>query len=278
MKKFQLYIAIIITSLSITSCEDVINVDLDTADPKLVIDAVINWQKGTAGNEQKIKLSTTTSFFSDLIPAATGATVTITNTSSPLAILSVFNEIGTTGEYVCSTFDPVLNDEYKLTVVYNGQTFTSIAALFPTPAIESTKQTLIPGFGGAEVYKVEFFFQDNGAEDNFYLVGVRNSNIAFPEYDVLSDEFFQGNLMFGLYIDEDLKKDDVLELSVQGISEKYNNYMSKLLSISGGTGGSPFATPPATLRGNIVNQTNPNEYPLGYFHLSEIDTKTYTIE
>jgi hypothetical protein len=84
--------------------------------------------------------------------------------------------------------------------------------------------------------------------------------------------------MFGLYIDEDLKKDDVLELSVQGISEKYNNYMSKLLSISGGTGGSPFATPPATLRGNIVNQTNPDAYPLGYFHLSEIDTKTYTIE
>jgi hypothetical protein len=278
MKKFQLYIAIIITSFSIFSCEDVVNVELETAKPKLVIDAVINWQKGTTGNEQKIKLSTTTSFYSDQIPAATGATVTITNTSSPLAVLYVFDEIGATGEYVCTTFDPLLNEEYQLTIVYNGQTFTSIAPLFPTPEIESTKQTLIPSFGPDEIYKVEFFFQDNGAEDNFYLVGVKNRNIAFPEYGVLSDEFFQGNQMFGLYIDPDLKKEDVLQLSVQGISEKYSNYMTKLLSISGGTGGSPFATPPATLRGNIVNQTNPNEYPLGYFHLSEIDTKTYTIE
>lgn len=54
--------------------------------------------------------------------------------------------------------------------------------------------------------------------------------------------------------------------------------MNKLLSISGSGGGGPFATPPATLRGNIVNQNNADNYPLGYFHLSEIDTGSYTIE
>jgi hypothetical protein len=278
MKKIQVYIALIITLFTIVSCEDVVDVKLDTANSKLVIDAVINWQKGTSGNEQKIKLSKTTNFYSDVIPPATGATVTIVNTTSDLAIVYVFNEIDATGEYVCNNFNPIINDEFKLTVEYEGQTYTSKAKLFATPAIENIEQTLIPGFSGNEVVQVKFYYQDNGNEDNNYLVGFKNSKIAFPEYGVVKDEFFQGNLMFGLYIDEDLKRDDFLNLSVQGISEKYSNYMTKLLSIAGSTGGNPFATPPATLRGNIVNQTNPDNYPLGYFHLSEIDAATYTVQ
>ena len=60
--------------------------------------------------------------------------------------------------------------------------------------------------------------------------------------------------MFAFYRDDELKKGDVIEFSLQGITEKYSNYMNKLLSIAGSDGGSPFATAPATLRGNIVNQ------------------------
>ena len=81
MKKIKLYIAILITSISLISCEDVVNVNLNTAAPKLVIDASIQWQKGTAGSLQKIKLTTTTDFYSNTIPVATGAIVTVTNTT-----------------------------------------------------------------------------------------------------------------------------------------------------------------------------------------------------
>jgi hypothetical protein len=54
--------------------------------------------------------------------------------------------------------------------------------------------------------------------------------------------------------------------------------MSILLSIAGNNGGGPFQSPPATVRGNIINTTNPSNYALGYFSLSEMDTKNYTIE
>ena len=54
--------------------------------------------------------------------------------------------------------------------------------------------------------------------------------------------------------------------------------MFKLLNIAGSQGGNPFVAPPATLKGNIVNLTNPDNYPLGYFCLGEIDTKTYTVQ
>lgn len=278
MKNIQLFIILLIASLSVISCEEVVDVNLDTAAPKLVIDASIKWEKGTTGNTQKIKLTTTTSFYSNTIPAATGAVVTVTDvTNTPVTYQFVEN--AQTGEYFCSNFIPVVNNNYTLTVIYQGQTYSATSKFMAGPVIAKTEQTLKPGFDGKDYYEIKFYFQDNGAEDNFYLAGLKNKNIAYPEYGVLSDEFFQGNLMFAIYSDGDLKKGDVVEYSVQGITEKYNNFMTKLLSVSGSDGGGPFAVPPASsIRGNIVNTTNPDNYPLGYFHLSEIDSATYTIQ
>lgn len=278
MKKIQLIIAILIASFCVISCEEVVDVDLDTAAPKLVIDASIKWEKGTTGNLQKIKLTTSTDFYSNTIPVATGAVISVTNTSLSTPVTYQFIENGQTGEYICTNFDPVINNDYALTIIYKGQTYTSTSKFMPTPVITKTEQIIKPGFEGKDIYEVKFFFQDNGDETNFYLVGAKNSNIVYPEYGVLTDEFFQGNLMFAVYQDDDLKKGDIIEYSVQGITEKYSNYMNKLLNIAGTDGGNPFSTAPATLRGNIINTTNPDNFPFGYFHLSEIDSDSYTIQ
>lgn len=278
MKNMKQYILLLIATLSLVSCEDVVDVDLDTAPPKLVIDASIKWEKGTTGAAQKINLTTTTDFYSNTIPAATGATVVVANTTPSTPVSFQFIENGQTGEYVCNNFSPIINNEYTLTITYKGQTYTSKSKFMPTPIIASTEQSIKPGIDGKDSYEIKFYWQDNGAQDNFYLVGAKNANIAYPEYGVLSDEFFQGNSMFALYRDDKLKKGDVIQFSLQGITEQYSNYMNKLLNIAGSDGGNPFATPPATLRGNIFNQTNPNDYPLGFFHLSEIDSDSYTIQ
>lgn len=278
MKNIKLFIAILIASFSVISCEEVVDVDLDTAAPKLVIDASIKWEKGTTGSSQRIKLTTTTDFYSNTIPVATGAIVTVSDITSTTPVLFQFIENGQTGEYICSNFNPIINNDYSLTVVYEGQTYTSTSKFMATPVIEKTEQITKPGFDGNDVYQIKFYFQDNGNEDNFYLVSLKNNNIVYPEYGTLTDEFFQGNQMFAIYQDDDLKKGDVVAYSLQGITEKYNNFMSKLLSIAGSDGGNPFATAPATVRGNIVNKTNPDDFPFGYFHLSETDSETYTIQ
>ncbi len=277
MKNIKLYITLFIISLSVISCEDVVNVDLDTAAPKLVIDASIKWEKGTIGNTQKIKLTTTTDFYSNKILVATGASVVVTNITLSTPISYSFIEDGQTGEYVCTNFNPIVNNNYTLTVVYKGETYTSTSEFMASPEIVKTEQKLKSGFGGTEFYEIKFYFQDNASEDNYYLVGAKNSKIIYPEYGALDDKFTQGNLMFAVYQDE-FEKGDVIEYSVQGITLKYNNYMTKLLNIAGTDGGNPFATAPATLRGNIVNTTNSDNYPLGFFHLAEIDSDTYTIQ
>ena len=277
MQNIKLIIAIIVASLSVISCEDVVDIDLDAAAPKLVIDASIKWQKGTTGSIQKINLTTTTGFYSETIPVVTGATVAVTNISLSTPITYPFLDNGQTGEYICPNFNPIINNIYNLTINYKGQTYTATSQFMPTPRIVKKEQNLKPSFNGEDFYEIKFYFQDNGAEDNFYLVSVKNSNVVFPEYGVLDDKFTQGKLMFAVYQDK-FKKGDNIDYTVQGITEKYSNYMRKLISIAGSNNGSPFATAPATLRGNVVNTTDPDNFPFGYFHLSVIDSGSHTIQ
>ena len=56
------------------------------------------------------------------------------------------------------------------------------------------------------------------------------------------------------------------------------DFMFILLQQSNDEGGGPFETQPATVRGNCVNMTNPDNFPFGYFRLSEVDKIIYTVE
>ena len=266
-------IFLILILFSFVSCEDVVNVDLETSNPRLVIEASILWQKGTSGNEQKIKLTTTTDYYSNVIPVVSGATIFITDSSNTYT----FYENPGTGEYFCGNFNPVINATYVLTVIANGETYTATETLKAVPSIDYAEQDVFNGFGGEEI-EVKFFFQDNGAEENYYLAKFTSNFNLLPEYDYFDDEFTQGNQMFSLYINEDMKANDELNFTLYGVSERYYNYMSILLNIAGGNGGNPFSSPPATVRGNFVNQTNSDNFAFGYFNLSEIDTTTYIIQ
>jgi hypothetical protein len=55
MKKLHIITSLFLLLL-LNSCTEVVNIDLNTESPRLVIEASINWQKGTSGATQKIKL------------------------------------------------------------------------------------------------------------------------------------------------------------------------------------------------------------------------------
>ena len=115
------YIALALTMLLITSCEDVVNVDLDTANPRLVIDASIDWIKGTDGSQQTIKLSKTKGYYDTVTPVVSGAVVYITSNGTTFNFIETPN----TGKYICSNFVPIINQNYVLTVIVDGQTYTA---------------------------------------------------------------------------------------------------------------------------------------------------------
>jgi len=271
MKNFK-YIFVLMVAFLIVSCEDVVDVDLNTAVPKLVIDASITWQKGTLGNEQMIKLTTTFGYYDTTIPPASGATVFITDSNN-----TAFNFIENlqTGEYFCSNFVPALNSDYMLTVIYEGETYTAKETMKPVPQIDKIEQRNDGGFGGDEI-EIKVFLTDNAATEDYYLFRYKPNFTAIPIFDIDRDEFFQGNQFSDFFTHEDLESGHTIDITLYGISKTYYNYVNILTGIVGG--GGPFQTPPATLRGNVVNTTNFNNYALGYFNVSETDFRHYIVE
>lgn len=256
------------------SCEDVIDLDLPTAEPKLVIDASINWFKGTTGNDQEIKLTLTAPYFDTEIPPASDAQVVITDSNNNSF---QFIEDGNTGIYINNSFIPVINGDYDLTINYKGEIFTATETLKSVSEIDYIEQYENGGFSGNEM-ELKAFYLDPANEENYYLFEFISNIPVIPSLEVYKDEFVNGNEIFGFYTEEDLESGDIVTIRNYGISERFYAYMFIILQQNSEEGGGPFETQPATVRGNCVNQTNPENFPLGYFRLSEVDEFVYTIE
>jgi hypothetical protein len=273
MKKINIFLALIL-AFFLNGCEDVVSIDLKTDAPKLVIEASINWFKDTSGREQRIKLTTTTDYYSNQIPKVSGATVTIKNSSN---ITFYFTELSDTGVYICLNFTPVINETYTLTIINNGNAYTATETLKSVAPITEIIQNNEGGFTGTDV-EIKSYYTDPANEINYYLYQYNYSNAAVQNFYADDDTFFQGNKFFSVSQSDDLQIGDKVTVTHYGVSKPYYNYMNVLINIAGSTGGSPFQSPPATVRGNIINTTNPNNFPLGYFSISEADTRTFTIE
>lgn len=273
MKLFKIML-IPFVALLVTGCEKVITADLTTAAPRLVVDASIDWVKNTAGNEQKIVLSTTTGYYSSEFPGVSGAVITVTNATN-----SVFNFVETpgTGQYICNNFLPVIGQTYHLKIILNGETYTASETFTPAPKIEDNIDQNNKGGEAGDEMEITFYYHDDASQMNAYLNSITQPYSVFPELEVEDDEHTNGNLMQESYSHEKLKAGDRVDIKLYGISKNYYNYMFKLI-VASGNDGNPFPTIPSAVRGNIVNQTNSKNYAFGYFRLAEVATKSYTIK
>ena len=80
------------------------------------------------------------------------------------------------------------------------------------------------------------------------------------------------------YFYEDIEPGKEVTITINGVEEQFYNYMNILIDQSGQNGGGPFESAPSTIRGNMVNITNPDKYPLGYFSLAEANRLSLVIE
>ncbi|AZQ44819.1 DUF4249 domain-containing protein [Nonlabens ponticola] len=248
------------------SCEDVIDVDLNTAEPRLVIEATINREADgeTAGS---IRLTRTADFFEEINEPVTDAQVRI------------IDENGNTFEYEHNDLGYYFNDEldieddvdYTLEIIDQGQTYRSTEQLIKTVPLFNPEQEEIDGFG--EFTQITAFYDDPEGFGDFYLF--RYLDEFNREIDIRDDEFSDGNVTPTSFFIEDLNPQMEILLTIEGIDQRAFTFYETLLQQGADAGGGPFDTQPATVRGNVINETDSSRFPLGYFRISEIYRLNY---
>ncbi|WP_159022132.1 DUF4249 domain-containing protein [Formosa sp. L2A11] len=277
--KNTLYICLGVFLSTFTACTDVVDIDVPTAESRLVIEASLDVAKGTLGMEQTIKLSTTTPYFeTDEENAVTGAEVTVTRASDN-AVFVFEDQLN--GDYTTTSFGALLDETYTLNVVYNGETYTATETLLPTTSITSLTQSKDGGFY-SDALELNVYFNDPAEDTNYYILRYYEVGDLYPTLVSVSDEFLNGNeihLFFEKAPDDDEEDEfetgDIVDVNLYNVSETYYNYMDIFISQSGSSG-NPFSPAPVELRGNCINITDADNYPYGYFRVTQTDAKTYT--
>lgn len=266
-------------SVIIFSCTEAIDLAVPTESPRLVIEASLDWKKGTLGNNQTIKLSLSTPYYDTAPNPVSGASVIVENASN--GDVFIFND-QQDGSYTTTNFVPIINNTYNLEVIYNSETYTAQETLISVSEINRIEQSR-EGGSDEEELDLTIYFDDLANEVNFYYITFLEGEDRLPTREIMSDEFTNGNEMSLLYEEDEADAEDEIlpgdevDINLFGISEEYYDFLNRLIE-QGDNAGDPFATLPTRLRGNYINLENPENYAFGYFRVTESVNEVYTFE
>lgn len=261
----------------VTACERVVDVELQEGPRRLVIEARLERVKGRVSGDQAITLTTTAPYFdANPSPPARGAVVRVVDESGRTY---PFTE-ARPGVYTTSALTIDLGRRYTLRIDFEGQSYEAVETAIPVAAIDSLYfDKPQPGrFSGEGGVRATIDLRDPPGEKNFYLWdqfvnGVRQlgPDSTFLFRVTAPDDGFDGTTVTGFQPFEgvDIPMGAVVLLRQIGLSEQGQRYYFAL-SDQVSAGGSPFAVPPASVRSNVANRTDPRRFPVGYFQVSEV--------
>ena len=259
--KYHILLGVIVL-ITTSSCQKVIELKLDNAEPQLVIE-------GTVTNQlvnQTVKISQSVPFTnSNVFPGVSGAIVTITDNHGNIYNLTE----GVPGTYVSPKFQGHFGYAYTLTVQVNNKTYTATSVM-PIPV----------HFDGLS-YKDDFFdskkklitvhYPDPFNAANQYRFVLFINNVQAKAVIVNDDNFSNGRYVdFDLYQDRsDIKVGDNVIVEAQCIDRNMFLYWFSLSQQqdNGGSGPTP-SNPPSNLSNNA----------LGYFSAHTIQRLAITIQ
>jgi Domain of unknown function (DUF4249) len=287
MKYFIILLTLSLLTLLLSSCQDVIDVDLNKTTPRLVVDAWLTNQPGA----QVIKLRLTTPYLdNNPAPRVPGATVTIADNEGNSY---TFTDANNDGDYQwepdsTETFGKVGNT-YTLTIVHNEQTYQSASRMNPTTVVGSISyEKREARLGREEGYWATLNANDLPEVGNCYWIKTYKNGKYLSqasEINTAYDAFrFKNsglnNQPFGQPIAEGINPNaieneapyalgDQIRVEIWSITEEAFDFLSQAQNEM--TNGGLFATIPSNTEGNIRNVTEASdEVALGFFCVSAV--------
>lgn len=239
------------------SCEKVIQVDLNSVDPKFVINAAII----EGQTDHFISISRSLNFDqATTFPKVDNAVVTITDN---LGNTATFQSIGD-GRYQVNNYPGVVGRNYTITVQVDGEIFTASCSMPTTVPIDSLFQQNYL-FGADTLYGVIPAHFDPANESNYYQFKVDINNKPFNQTLLSTDQFTNGNLdVQPLFLP--VKTGDVVRVEMLSITKPVWTYLNQLAL------NNSQQTTPANPISNFTGGC------LGYFSAQGRDIKVMTIQ
>jgi len=227
------FFSLLLMGLFLGSCTKVINVDLNSKDPQIVVESNF-----TAGETvHRVSVTKTLNFSeSGAYPTIDNAVVTVTDDLGNSQILTfVGNGIYETVAY------PVLEGRtYSLTVVADGKTF---AASSTVPALVQMDTILVQAFpfGADTLFSLVPFRFDPAGVRNFYQFDLFRNNVRVPGIYLQDDEFSDGIGVQQPIFDNDgaFGIGDTASIDMYGIDQPVYNYFFALLQNATATPANP---------------------------------------
>jgi Domain of unknown function (DUF4249) len=269
-------------ALIAAGCERIVTVSAPDSATRLVVEARLERVRGAATGAQRIKLSTSSPYFSRAVaPAARGAVVRVADDSGRVV---AFAESATEpGIYATNALVVAPGRAYTLRITWQGEEYSSTERTQTGVDIDSlyfVKRVATGNVGNSNKVglRATITVRDPVGVANFYLWDqlVNGSRLIVTDTSlfvrpVASDELFDGFVFvdFQPYDGIEVKSGQMVRVRQIAISKQiYRYYLA--LQDQGFNDGSPFGVPPASLRGNVANLTTPSNLALGYFAVSEV--------
>lgn len=252
MKSIRIIIGALFIGAALTSCEQVVEVDLPANTVKLVVEGQVTTEKDSSF----IRLTKSLAFFDNTspIPLVTNATVDVNGVPFTHDTLGIYRP--------AKDFVGIIGQVYNLKINFEGKEYTSSSLLEPMFQID----TIIPVFKEEESfleegYTVKYVGIDNRTRVKYTYVRFGFNNIPDSKgQDSLFDFrvlFDNKNSVLNTPFEFEipflrLEVGDTSLLTFRSVDENVYRYLFALNNR--GNGGGPFSTPPANLPSNIRGQ------------------------
>ena len=286
MKSIQQLLLFVLLIGTLSSCEDVIQVDVAPSATQLVIDAFINNRDTT----QTIRLTQTVPYFqTGNAPTVSGATIVLKNQSTNREF--VFEDTGSNGMYAWTHADSdsigKVSDTFLLTVRYQNDVYEATSKLNWTTKVDSItteEKEAGPGDDAKAGYYAEFYGKDSTGQKDFYWIksykngkyqtkqltyatngisghDAQNGSDGFPFIPPVRESITSSSDPF--------KVGDVVRVEIWSVTEETIEFFIQAESQI--NNGGLFARPPENLQTNFVNTVYASKKPVGWFCTSVVN-------
>lgn len=258
------YFSSLLLLLMAAACTEDIDVKLDTAYARLVVDGSIQADTGVF----KTVLTSTSGYFSNTsAPKVVNASVSLTDGIHSWPMHE--SNPGESGVYQTdSTFIGMTDKTYTLSIdlaepIGESSHFEATSKLNHVTRLDSIQAVFHPEWGKDGIWSVRLWAQEPGDEENYYMFNLYKNGVLLTDTlnkkTVTEDRFVNGSYMNGvdvMYLNnhhswESLKPGDVIILQMSAITKEYFNFVNQVKQ--SGFSIPFFSGPPANVQGNISN-------------------------